>query len=456
MPPRPRFHSDEPTLEDHLGHAPLVESVAGLIDGCQAPYVLGVHGDWGSGKTSFLQKLHLYLAGSATGRPNAHRIGNRLWPESYRNSRPYETIWFEAWRYQFEANPVVALLEEIRAHFTWSRKLVGEAAKLSFTALMSLEELTKKIGLQPSKIVEAGEQWEARQAAQPLPSQLYRQLLEEAIRTLLGGDQKKGKRLVVFIDDLDRCQGPVAFRLLEALKIYFSIPSCIFVLGLDERNVRRAVAAELDKGGLIPRGRKEEESNPAREIYASDYLHKIFQMVHHLPQPTRPETYLQALLTGNEFDDPREWIRRICDAKLLPPNPRKIKSFVNGLALYLQQLRPFLAAKDPQLDPDLALIVHYLRALANDVYRILAADPDFWSPLAEFCRSGQHFDHPVLRHRTQLERASALEGEETGFRYDPAFPDPADERLFRVAGLIRRRPSAPTTDELAAYFLRES
>ena len=40
MPPYPRFHSDEPTLDDHLGHATLVEAVAGLIEGCQAPYVL--------------------------------------------------------------------------------------------------------------------------------------------------------------------------------------------------------------------------------------------------------------------------------------------------------------------------------------------------------------------------------------------------------------------------------
>lgn len=452
MPPRPRFHSDEPTLDDHLGHAPLVAAVAGMIDGCEAPYVLGVHGDWGSGKTSFLKKLHLYLAGKDSGYPNAQRIGNRLWPVTYLSARPYEAIWFEAWRYQFESNPVVALLQEIRSHFTWSKKLVGEAGKLSFAALMSLEELTKKVGIQPSKIVEGGEKWEAQQASQPLPSQLYRQLLEQAIRTLLGGQQNAQKRLVVFIDDLDRCQGPVAFRLLEALKIYFSIPSCIFILGLDERNVRRAVAAELDKAGLLPPGKKAEDGNPAREIYAWDYLHKIFQMVYHLPQASRPEAYLQSLVTKQDFDDPGDWIERICGARLLPPNPRKIKTFVNGLALYLQQLRPALVVKSLSLDRNLALIVHYLRLLANDIYRILAADADFWSPLSDYCRSGIS-DHPALRHRTMLEKASALEGEETGYEYTSAFPDPADERLFRVAGLIRRRSAPPTTDEFEAYFL---
>lgn len=430
-----------------------MEAVADLIDGCQAPYVLGVHGDWGSGKTSFLKKLHLFLAGRESGYPEADGTGRELWPSTYQPKRPYETIWFEAWRYQFETNPVVALLSEIRSHFTWSKKLMGEAAKLSFAALMSLEELTKKVGIQPSKIQAAGEKWEADHGHQPLPSQLYRQLLEQAIRTLLGG-RKGERRPVIFVDDLDRCQGPVAFRLLEALKIYLSVPSCVFVLGLDERNVRRAVAAELDKGGLLPRGRQDEEGNPAREIYASDYLHKIFQMVYHLPQPVRPEGYLRSLMKDIDFQRPEEWVERICGSDLLPPNPRKIKTFVNGLALYLGQLRPALDAKGMELDRDLALIVAYLRLLANDVHRILAANPDFWRPLVDFCASGQHFDHPALRHRTLLEKISPLEGQETGYQYDPAFPDPAEERLFRVARLIRDRTSAPTTAEFEAYFLR--
>ncbi len=453
MPSLPRFHSDEPTLDDHLGHAPLVAAVAGMIDGCEAPYVLGIHGDWGSGKTSFLKKLHLLLAGKESGYPDAQIVREGLWPNTSRSTRPYETIWFEAWRYQFETNPVVALLQEIRSHFTWSRKLLGEAGKLSFAAIMSLEELTKKVGIQPSKAIEAGEKWDADQGAQPLPSQLYRQLLEQNIRTLLGRNRSKDRRLVIFIDDLDRCQGPVAFRLLEALKIYFSIPSCIFVLGLDERNVRRAVAAELDKAGLLPPPRKGEEGNSAREIYASDYLHKIFQMVYHLPQPIRPEHYLKALLKEPEFDDPESWIARICGARLLPPNPRKIKSFVNGLALYLGQLRPALAAKELQIEPDLALIVLYLRLLANDVYRVLAADRDFWDPLAEFCR-GTESTHEALKHRTMLEKATQIAGAEFGYEYSSAFSDPADERLFRVAGLIRQRRTPPTTAEFDAYFLR--
>ena len=58
------YHSDEPSLEDFLNHAGHVESVATMIKTCTPPFVVGVHGDWGSGKTSFLKKLRLYLAGN--------------------------------------------------------------------------------------------------------------------------------------------------------------------------------------------------------------------------------------------------------------------------------------------------------------------------------------------------------------------------------------------------------
>jgi hypothetical protein len=41
---------DEPTLEDYLEHAPHAEAVGKMIQSCQSPYVLGIHGDWGSTK----------------------------------------------------------------------------------------------------------------------------------------------------------------------------------------------------------------------------------------------------------------------------------------------------------------------------------------------------------------------------------------------------------------------
>jgi len=40
-------------------------------------------------------------------------------------------------------------------------------------------------------------------------------------------------RMVIFIDDLDRCLPEVALQVLEALKLYFNIDGVAFVLGID-------------------------------------------------------------------------------------------------------------------------------------------------------------------------------------------------------------------------------
>jgi pantothenate kinase-related protein Tda10 len=56
-------HSDFPTFEDKLGREALLEQVAREIATGNPPLVFGIHGDWGSGKTSFLCKLEHELTG---------------------------------------------------------------------------------------------------------------------------------------------------------------------------------------------------------------------------------------------------------------------------------------------------------------------------------------------------------------------------------------------------------
>jgi hypothetical protein len=465
MPPaKGQLHSDQWTFADDLDHARHVENVATLICECDPPFVLAIHGDWGSGKTSFLQKLRLYLAGERSGIAKANDWGKTLWPKTYRNGYDeLETIWFEAWRYQFETTPAVALLNEIRAQLTLATKLVGEAGKITYAALMSLEELTKKIGIQPSKIVEGGEKWERDRLEQPLPSQLCRDLLEHAIETILG--KGKDRRLVVFIDDLDRCKGDIALRLLEAMKIYMAISNCIFVLALDLNNVQRAVAAELAKGSLLDGG-------PAKElipeIHAADYMSKIIQASYPLPLCSKPQAYLMSLLTPDVFVDPKSptldtpnpvlWAKTIQKYELAPPNPRKIKAYVNGIAMYLRQLLPILrvSPKFHELDMELALIVSYLKLRSTGIYRILESYPSFWPTLVGFCQGGNRDLHEVFKERRFLDTVqNNPTASVPSFTYVSAFRDPADETVFRAAGLIRqwRNGSPPTDDEYAAYFL---
>ncbi len=68
-----RSHNDEPVLQDRLGRQSMVKRVADEVATCTPPCVFGIHGDWGSGKTSFLHQLHWDLVGKCPQQTTAER-----------------------------------------------------------------------------------------------------------------------------------------------------------------------------------------------------------------------------------------------------------------------------------------------------------------------------------------------------------------------------------------------
>lgn len=166
----------------------------------------------------------------------------------------------------------MALLHEIRQHFSLSRKAYDEAGKfidVSFhSTLNMLSDLGKALQLplpniSAKNIMERGREYEAEHFATPLSSQRFRDFFEQAIVYVIGS--KEG-RMVIFIDDLDRCEGIVVYRLLESLKLYLNAHNCIYVLGLDQGHLEETIARVLS-------GNKEVQ--PYLPL-ARDYLAKMF------------------------------------------------------------------------------------------------------------------------------------------------------------------------------------
>jgi predicted KAP-like P-loop ATPase len=52
------LHNDEPTLDDKLSREELVMQIANTAAKCAPPQVLGIHGDWGAGKTNMLEQVN--------------------------------------------------------------------------------------------------------------------------------------------------------------------------------------------------------------------------------------------------------------------------------------------------------------------------------------------------------------------------------------------------------------
>jgi len=189
-----QIHSDEPAEIDGLQRQHLVTEIATIAASETPPLVLGVHGDWGSGKTSFMQHVRKEL--------------------DDKHGKNVVTVWFEAWRYQNEAAPVVALLLEMRQAFSKGEKLKGRIKKYGEitirTLLNSLNDLAKLVQLESlpfsaEKIQLLGEQWEKEHLETRLVVDSLQQSLQEAIKILLPDSKEPTPRVVIFIDDLDRC-----------------------------------------------------------------------------------------------------------------------------------------------------------------------------------------------------------------------------------------------------------
>ena len=473
------MHNDEPALLDTLERGPLIEEVGEAIARCTPPQVFGVHGDWGLGKTSFLHQVQWYLTGDCPQQPEAVTDRMKKQAKDAGTDAPAQkcgvykavaqTVWFDAWRYQNEAAPVVALLHEMRAQLSWGRRAARatrqNAKVLVRGALLSMEGVTKRIGLQYSRFHRANREWETENLASALPSHTLREHLRAAVAQLLPRKLAglPPPRLVVFIDDVDRCEPEAAYRLLEGLKIYLTLDNCVFVLGMNQKAIEEAIAqrmkSALGLGSVVRAERSIEEAVVQRmkseadghpKMRAAAYMEKLCQNVWRLPAVRKPEQVLCKLLEQTVEDDAvRDFIGRGLEVPsaegatarsghpCMPPNPRRLK----GLANLIGRLSPRLPSHEAGLDEDemvlearLLLVVAYVYQFHHDLHVRWEADPGLYNVLHDWCLgtgAPLPFDNAL-----ELPLESAAGESRPSREMGTTYPDPTHAAVFWIQPLI--------------------
>jgi KAP family P-loop domain len=91
------------------------------------------------------------------------------------------------------------------------------------------------------------------------------------------------ERIVLYIDDLDRCPEDRVVQVLEAVNLLMAFPLFVVVVGVDPRWVRNALLLEYE--WQFNQDIKEDLKNKGyKPIECSDYLEKIFQVPFHLKE----------------------------------------------------------------------------------------------------------------------------------------------------------------------------
>ena len=427
----PLYQNDQWNISDDLGMGQAGDGLAKMALEVSAPFSIAVTGKWGSGKTSVMRRAFATLGGHPISQTmplhqdEKSETDTKAWyqlsmldklelkkldieakveAETYDARRQRKKslnwsedlqatvensfcIWFSPWQHQNNANPIIPLLLEIQAQFLLRYKLKNSASTFArqsgLAALTLLERVSNAaLSLNGGAIPIAGsvqavqEAWQAGDKDQHLTQlsdgQRFHLLFEDAIETLLAGLASTGNaesngRIVIFIDDLDRCEGSIVVNLLEAIKLYLGTQRCVFILGLDNT----AILAALNHHW----------SNRS-EDHNREYLEKLFQATIRVPAPDddKARQMLIQQLQVHNVPTPAIWAQHMVN--LLEPNPRKLKNFANSFCAILALHNIPIAAEteaDEQDAPQLLRLILflYLNLYHPSIWRILERQP--WS-----------------------------------------------------------------------------
>ena len=300
--------SDNETKEDLLGyqvHASLLKDV--ILDKEMLPTSIGIFGNWGAGKSS----LMLLLQKEIDEWVQKTTIENEQ-KETLKVNNLILQIRFNSWKFEnYESTKntlIIEILEAIASDIS-NRKDAFEKADdlLKRISLLRVGMYVIKKGVQlvtasnglpqevsdliPSidELTDFLEPDEAKTLVEELKVQntvrfisKFRELFERIV--IAAGY----RAIVVYIDDLDRCNPPKVVDCLEAIKLFLNVANTAFVIGADERIVELAIQ---EKYHVV-------EDKKERFSPFSDYLEKLIQLPYKLPKLSfsEQETYITLLL----------------------------------------------------------------------------------------------------------------------------------------------------------------
>jgi len=227
------YRSDIYCTEDRLGFDKYIDVLSSIIrdQDFKTPFCIGIFGEWGSGKTSFM-----------------HLLQSRI---SQDQAVPYVIpVWFNPWRYEKEKHLIIPFLKTIEREIgkyiedqkglgkKLTEKLKGAATKIGDAACAFAYGMQADCKLGLAKITFDAAKMTVRE------EELARQRIEEAqklsetlastyydIVTELKNAADKDSRIMVFIDDLDRCLPEKAVELLESISSSRNSLYCRLVTG---------------------------------------------------------------------------------------------------------------------------------------------------------------------------------------------------------------------------------
>ena len=265
---------------DTVGRNADVFRFASILNEIDGRCSIAVDGNWGSGKTFFVKQVKMVMDAyndfiktedDAT-RNEIRVIGDAFYQREaqLRNAddecflQPQVCVYYDAWENDNDDDPILSLvysiLRSVNTDFSFKDRSVVDIGE-------SLLELFTELNW--TQVVEA------LRGENPLEQLQKEKNIEQQVKEFLDALlPERGNRLVVLVDELDRCKPSYAVRMLERIKHYFENDRITFVFSVNTRELQHTIRKHY-----------------GNDFDGAKYLERFFDLRISLPEPNLDKYY---------------------------------------------------------------------------------------------------------------------------------------------------------------------
>jgi hypothetical protein len=246
--------------------------------------VLGVYGTWGSGKSSLMR-----LVIDRLNKQNEDAVTIMI------------CCTFSPWRYEIEGELAAGLIKTLRdikrQNVTGGLKIVDlEGIKRQAGGVLkhigNIASMSGHVGVNVGGTFLSyyGKMMRGEDEVVEVETEM-KKLVAKITSSVSKANGERPARLVVFIDDLDRCAPQNLVSLFEWLKNHLRTDNCTYVIALDHEAAARAIVGEY--GNYL---------GPSADVaYGYRYLEKLVDAEYELASTTKAEEMAIRQVYGEDF-----------------------------------------------------------------------------------------------------------------------------------------------------------
>lgn len=243
-------------LTNSMGRNDGVYNFVKMLNSQYGSISIAVDGKWGSGKTFFIKQCKLVLdclndENDSSEKRKILEVVTQGKTEKL-SKISYKSVYFDAWKNDSDIDPIVSLSKSIA---TTTFNIKTKAKSIAFKA----GEQLVKIAVEKIAKIDIGSLLDIFQTEENTEAEFKKELA-----SLI----PKDGRLVIFIDELDRCRPVYAVKLLERVQHFFDNEKITFVFAVNLYELK----------------------NTIQKLYGSNfngdrYLDRFFDFVMSIPEP---------------------------------------------------------------------------------------------------------------------------------------------------------------------------